>query len=391
MGVVSRISRPWRSSRDKSPAPQVTDDDANSFKTNEKSELKIPPLEYDHDPTQFSFFSSNLDSARRASSISSLESSHPPFRDLLETGNHEAMWWLDVVSPSKEDIEELAKAFSIHPLTTEDIKDGETREKFELFGNYYFLSLRPPQETDQKTSYLNMYAIVFRRGILSFTFGTSPHVGNIQNRMMERNQIALTSDWICYALIDDIVDGFGPLIDQVEQSIENMEDNFSISRPDDIGLVLQWIYRCRKEITRIRHMLHDKIDVIKCFARHCEVRTSTDSSDVNLYLSDIQDHVLAMMANLAHSEQMLSSSQSKCLGQISMDSTRSRNATVDTLSKLSVIASILVPMQLITFFFAMNVPVPGGEHGTQWWYVILGVILGIIMLSLTFAKFKRWI
>ena len=46
------------------------------------------------------------------------------------------------------------------------------------------------------------------------------------------------------------MDGFGPSIRKVQQGIETMDDSFAITRPDDISLVLQQIYKCRKEIIR---------------------------------------------------------------------------------------------------------------------------------------------
>lgn len=50
-------------------------------------------------------------------------------------------WWLDVLSPTDEEMRMLSKVFNIHPLTSEDIQMEETREKIELFRNYYFVSL----------------------------------------------------------------------------------------------------------------------------------------------------------------------------------------------------------------------------------------------------------
>ena len=62
------------------------------------------------------------------------------------------------------------QVFSIHPLTTEDIQMEETREKIELFRNYYFISFRSFEQDNLSPTYLeplNMYIIVFREGILS--------------------------------------------------------------------------------------------------------------------------------------------------------------------------------------------------------------------------------
>jgi magnesium transporter len=164
---------------------------------------------------------------------------------------------------------------------------------------------------------------------------------------------------------DDIVDGFAPLINRVEASVETMEDSVSITRPDDIGLALKQIYTSRRQVLQ---------------------------SEVVSYLSDIQDHVLTMVSNLAHSEQRLSRSQDKYLSQLSFDSTRMRNQIVATLSRLTVIASCIVPMQIITGLFGMNITVPGkNSEGLGWWFGILGVILALIVLSLAIARRSRFL
>lgn len=192
---------------------------------------------------------------------------------------------------------------------------------------------------------------------------------------------------------DDIVDGFAPSIRKIQQAIETMEDSFAITRPDDIALVLQQIYKCRKEIIRIRHLLHDKTDVIKSFARRCDERCFiTPSCEVVVYLSDIQDHVLSMMSNLTHSEQMLSGSQTKYVEQLSMDNNRTRNQTLDTLGKLTVLGLMFLPMQTLVGSFGMNVEVPGQEvSGVAWWFGILGGLAAMVVVSLVVAKLRRWI
>ncbi|PLB34748.1 magnesium transporter CorA family protein [Aspergillus candidus] len=348
-------------------------------------------------PTRYSFFTTRLEAPLYAGSTHELASTYTPFETLLDTGEHSGLWWLDVASPAEGDIESLSRAFDIHPLTTEDIKIRESREKIELFGPYYFLSLRPPQvqmdtASGVRTSSLNVYALVFRGGVITFTFGDCPHPAHVRSRIKEhRSHLALTSDWICYALIDDIVDGFAPFIDRIESGVETMEDSVSITRPDDIGMALQNIYHCRKEVTRIRQLLYDKTDVIRSFARHCD-SFGAASTQVALYLSDIQDHVLTMMANLANAEQMLSRSQSKYLSQLSFDSTRMRNSIVAALSRLTVVASCIVPMQFITGLMGMNVTVPGeNANGLNWWLGILGLILGLIAVFLVIAKKTRFL
>jgi magnesium transporter len=170
-----------------------------------------------------------------------------------------------------------------------------------------------------------------------------------------------------------------------------MEDSVSITRPDDIGLALQQIYRCRKEVLHIRQLLNDKTDVIRCFARHCDA-FGASPSQVGLYLSDIQDHVLTMMANLDAAEQMLSRGQSKYLSQLSFDSTRMRNQISHALSRLTVIAGIVVPLQFVTGLFGMNVTVPAQADKADSltaWFSILGVLVALVVVFFVVARRLR--
>lgn len=64
----------------------------------------------------------------------------------------------------------LSKCFGIHPLTAEDIQMEETREKIELFRNYYLVCFRSFDQDQYSPTYLepiNYYIVVFREGILS--------------------------------------------------------------------------------------------------------------------------------------------------------------------------------------------------------------------------------
>ncbi|KAJ5948018.1 hypothetical protein N7466_001033 [Penicillium verhagenii] len=346
--------------------------------------------------TRYSFFNSSLDTVTRANGFSHLESICEPFKDFKETGDHKGLWWLHVASPSDDDIEILSRMFGLHPLTTEDIKVRELREKVELFGAYYFVSVLPPRQlkliTVPDASSANFYGIVFPEGILSITFGDGQDPAHVWKRIKEhQSDFSPTSDWICYALIDDIVDGFAPHIDRVQTGVEMMEDGLSVTRPDDIGLALQNISKCRKEVTQIRRLLHDKTDLIRCFARHCNYSVST-AEEITLYLRDIEDHVLTMMSNLTSAEQMLSRSQSKYLARLDLDSTCMRNQIANTLNRVTVIGTIMVVGQVVSGSFGQNVNVPGENvTNTHWWFGILSFIVGFTALFIMFAKRVRWI
>ncbi|KAL1304497.1 hypothetical protein AAFC00_003486 [Neodothiora populina] len=340
---------------------------------------------------RFTFFSSEADDTVHASELGDLLMPGETFRDLFELGPDGGVWWLDMLNPSEEEVFAICKAFGVHPLTREDITTQETREKVELFRSYYFVCFRSFYQED-KTSELfmepiNVYAVVFREGLLTFTFCANPHAANVRKRIGRlRDYVNLSSDWICYALIDDIVDAFGPVLRDVEIEADAIEDQVFVARFEDSRQILRQISECRKKVMSLLRLLGGKADVIKGFAKRCNDQYSmAPRGDVGLYLSDVQDHVVTMMSNLSHFEKMNSRSHSNYLAQISVDNITQGNKANSLLSKVTVLATILVPLNLVTGLFGMNVRVPGMDAGNLgWWFGILGfMILFVCVCFLT--------
>lgn len=197
-----------------SPARSGTDYDANEAKSvlDEKDGVALDSMGACHrrqstvEPSRYSFFSSEMESTVHAAELRDLRMPGESFRDLFELGPSGGVWWLDVLNPSEEEINAISRAFAIHPLTSEDIKTQETREKVELFPRYYFVCFRSFEQMDKTSEdymeIVNVYMVVFREGMISFTFRPSPHAANVRRRIGKlRDYVALSSDWICYAMM----------------------------------------------------------------------------------------------------------------------------------------------------------------------------------------------
>ena len=157
--------------------------------------------------------------------------------------------------------------------------------------------------------------------------------------------------------------------------------------------LLRQIGECRKKVMSLMRLLGGKADVIKGFAKRCNEQYSvTPRGEIGLYLGDIQDHVVTMMSNLGHFEKMLSRSHSNYLAQLSMDSIAQGNRANQVLSKITLVATVLVPLNLICGLWGMNVPVPGkNSDSLQWFFGIVGVIATIVVGSLTAARRYKFI
>lgn len=368
---------------------------------NEKTEsvtAAAPNLNYMERQNRFTFFSSEIDETVHAPELGGLLMPGETFRDLFELGPQGGVWWLDMLNPSEEEIFAICGAFRVHPLTREDITTQETREKVELFRSYYFMCFRSFYNVDKTSdNYLepiNIYAVVFREGLLTFSFCQNPHAAHVRKRISRlRDYVNLSADWICYALIDEIVDEFAPVLRDLERETDTIEDSVFTARIEDSRAILQQIGECRKKVMALLRLLGGKADVIKGFAKKCnEAYSVAPRGDVGLYLSDVQDHIVTMMSNLGHFEKMLGRSHSNHLSQISLSHIEQGARGNELLGKITVVATILVPLNLVAGLFGMNVHVPGGG-GTSltWFFGIIGFMCLIVTIFIAAAKKMRFI
>lgn len=298
---------------------------------------------------------------------------------------------------------------------------------------------------------LNVYIIVFRTGVLTFHFAPTPHPINVRRRArLLKDYLNVTSDWIAYALIDDITDSFAPMIELIEDEVYDIEDailrmhhsedssddqsddsetsdsdnelypfdvssrrsaftkesrstmtSSSRSRSTDDstfnvnligwkkkGDMLRRIGECRKRVMSILRLLGSKADVIKGFAKRCNERWDVaPRSEIGMYLGDIQDHIITMVSSLNHYEKLLSRSHSNYLAQINIDMTKVNNDMNDVLGKITILGTVVLPMNVITGLWGMNVIVPGQYNDSLTWFAsICGFMVLLAYTAYVYTK-----
>ena len=245
-------------------------------------------------PDRFSFFNPSMDETIHSPTLSTLlETDHGSFEDLFT--ENRGLWWLNCLSPTDSEMRMLSKAFRLHPLTAEDIRVHEPREKVELFPAYYFVCFRSVEHDAENKDYLepiNVYLVVFRTGILSFHFSPTPHPANVRRRIRQlRDYISVSSDWICYAVIDDITDSFAPVLHTIEQETEAIEDDVMVfhHEREETRIMLRRLGEIRKRVMGLLRLMNPKADVIKGFAKRCNANWDVaPTGEIGLYLGDIQ-------------------------------------------------------------------------------------------------------
>lgn len=411
--TISELVQPGQSFRDLfiPDPPELSDESAdegedlnsNQDNFNDRGPLSPTSMEPKGDTRQSPIMGETKAQSRDTSGDATPARSQPQSSKPKRYGARPT-FWLDILSPTETEMRVLSKTFGIHALTAEDIMMQEAREKVELFRNYYFINYRTFEQDMNSEDFLepvNMYVIVFREGVLSFHFSMAPHPANVRRRIRQlKDYLILSSDWISYAIIDDITDVFQPLIQSIEDEVDDIDDTIlqlhsgnkdmapnnpsasgreamnekrseagGIENAPSGGDMLRRVGECRKKVMGLYRLLGNKADVIKGFAKRCNEQWEVaPKSEIGLYLGDIQDHILTMTSNLSHYETLLSRAHSNYLAQINIRMNERQEKTADVLGKLTVLGTIVLPMNIICGMWGMNVKVPGQEIDNLYWF-----------------------
>lgn len=198
---------------------------------------------------------------------------------------------------------------------------------------------------------------------------------------MSRVDATIKGIWTNIVISDDVVDMFGRVMNEVEQEIYMIEDQEFVARDDDCQALLRQIGSCRRKVIGLMRLLGSKADVIRGFEKRCnELYAVTPRGEISLYLDDVLDHLVTMTTNLAHFEKILANSRWNYMSQIHMQTIAQGNHTNKILGRITTLATIVAPLNLLAGLFGMNVPFPGKGDGHSY-----GFFVGVIGFMLAFG------
>jgi len=298
--------------------------------------------------------------------------------------------WIDLDHPTQEE-EDLALQWLgfLHPLTVEDIRMpkrlGDTAThlpKVEDFDDYTFVVTNPLREaniSDSGSFRLSQLSCVLTDRVL-LTWHYHPVVGVDALKMQVTRHGAMVGrgpDHLLQKVIDESVEGYIPVIDKIEDDLDNLEETI-FHRPEP--RTLERLMSYKRGIQNLRRTMQHERDTVSRLIRGESRRISeTDTTQFR----DVHDHLLRYLEVLETNREMISD-----LVQIYLACDSQRlNEVMRVLTGLS---TIVLPMGLITGIYGMNVKMPETEW--DYGYPMVLLMLGVIAVGgYFFLRWRKWL
>lgn len=302
----------------------------------------------------------------------------------LET---ESVSWVDVRGLGSEDIlKRLGAVFKLHPLVLEDVVNVPQRPKVEDYEDQLVLISQmviPKEKGDG--FWIEQVSFILGKSYL-LTVQEEPErdcFEAVRDRIRTNKGTICRqgADFLAYALLDAIIDGFFPVLEDYGERIEDLEDEVVINPSRK---TLEKIYRVRRELLALRRSIWPQRIAINTLIRD---GSPLISSDVRIYLRDCYDHVIQVMDIVETYRELTSGLMDVYLSSVS-------NKMNEIMKLLTVISTIFIPLTFVVGVYGMNFnpessPANMPELNWYWGYPACWTMMVAIAASLVYFFWRR--
>ncbi|PLZ98870.1 magnesium and cobalt transport protein CorA [Fischerella thermalis CCMEE 5268] len=293
----------------------------------------------------------------------------------------ESVSWVDVRGLGSEDIlQRLGQVFELHPLVLEDIVNVPERPKVEDYEDQLVIIARMVMPKKKSHGFHSeQVSFVLGKHYL-LTVQEEPKrdcFEAVRTRIFKNKGIICKKgpDYLAYALMDAIIDGFFPVLEKYGERIENLEDEV-ISQPTP--KTLKKIYKIKRELLQLRRAIWPQRNLL-----HTLIQDENEmiSHEVRVYLRDCYDHAVQVIDMVETYRELASGLMDVYLSAVS-------NRMNEIMKLLTVISAIFIPLTFIAGVYGMNFnteksPYNMPELNWYWGYpaclAVMAVIAGILL------------
>ncbi|HTL88925.1 MAG TPA: magnesium/cobalt transporter CorA, partial [Leptolyngbya sp.] len=298
--------------------------------------------------------------------------------------------WIDVKGLGSEDILlRLGRVFNLHPLVLEDVVNVPQRPKVEEYDEQVLIITRMVVLKESgRGFYAEQVSFILGKHYLLTVQEEAEHdcfdIVRDRIRSAKGTICKRKADYLAYALLDAIIDGFFPILEVYGEEIEELEDEVVASPTRQ---TLEQIHTLKRELLTLRRSIWPLRDAINSL-----IRDSSDqliSNEVRIYLRDCYDHTVQVLDMVETYRELAASLMDVYLSSVS-------NRMNEIMKVLTVISTIFIPLTFIVGVYGMNFdpeksPLNMPELDWYWgypacWAVMIAIAIGLIF----FFKRKGW-
>jgi magnesium transporter len=252
--------------------------------------------------------------------------------------------WIGLQEPTEDVLNRVQEEFGLHELAVEDARNAHQRPKVELYGDSVFVVLRTVQMSkDHHVEFGETHFFVGENFIVTIRHGSSVSYASVRSRCESTPQLLSKGQgFVLYAVMDFIVDQYFPVVHQMEQDLQVVEDKVFKEKPS--RTTTEHIYQLKRELLEVKRIISPLVDICNRLMRF-EIKCI--SEETRPYFRDVYDHAIRINEVVDNTRELLNTALEANFSLISI----SQN---DVSKKFAAWAAILAVPTMVAGFYGMN-------------------------------------
>lgn len=296
--------------------------------------------------------------------------------------NNNRNTWINIDGIRKADVEAICNYYGVHYLLIEDILSVGQRPKMDdMEGIIYTLLNMLYFDERQEAVEVEQISIILGNGfILSFQENNQKDVFNPIRERLRMNNTKIRQrnvDYLCYSMIDLIVDNYYTVLEKLGERIETLEEEI-IKHGSAYSLAR--INNLRKELIVLKRNIGPVRDMVNGF-----MRTDSDLLDekTTKYFKDVYDHIVQANDLVENYRDMMMSLQDLYMNKVNV-------RLNETMKVMAIVTCLLAPATVIGGIFGMNFEIIPLSHQQTGFYIAVAFMLVIPLLMIFIFKKRGW-
>lgn len=285
--------------------------------------------------------------------------------------------WIGLHEPDRALLERVAAQLDLHPLAIEDASKAHQQPKVEQYGDALFVVARTAQIVDDQIGFGETHIFVGKGYVVSVRHGASTSYQAVRARCEScPASLSQGEDYILYAILDFIVDNYGPVIECVQAEVDALEEE--VLQKARVPREFDRLYRLRRDLLSLRRAIGPVVNVCKRL-EHADLIAM--DNEMRPLFRDVLDHAKRAEEDIDSLREILA-----FVFEASMMAGQAQQTAITR--KLAAWAAILAVPTAIAGIYGMNF-----EHMPELkWQYGYYLVLGLITLScgVLYSRFKHY-
>lgn len=302
---------------------------------------------------------------------------------MLTTYTHKNITWIDLESPTKEEVHKIMNEYSIHPNTAEELLMPSMKPKVDLHKNYIYLILYFPafKHTHKAQQNQEVDFIIGKDFIITTRYDTVDPLHKFSkvfeaNSILDKSDIGTHAGYVFFFMIKKLYKSLEHELEYINDALENIENEIFEGKEKEMVMSLSIVSR-------------DLLNFKQAMRIHKEVLNSFEDAGLKFFGENFLYNIKLIIDEYYRINNLIDTHNDSLYELRQTNDSLLTTKQNETMKTLTIIAFVTFPLSLIASIFSMNtktLPIIGVQND---FWIVIGIMLTFTLIMFIYFKIKK--